>query len=65
MIDFEAAFTQEFPNIAPSNKGKMKERAVVSVLYTAVYHLGSIGRYSRCISRLSENTVKNDYKPTK
>lgn len=36
MIDFEAGSTQEFPNIAPSNKGKMKERAVVFVFYTAV-----------------------------
>lgn len=36
VIDFEAGSTQEFPNIAPSNKGKMKERAVVSVFYTAV-----------------------------
>lgn len=27
---------QEFPNIAPSNERKIKDRAVVSVFYTAI-----------------------------
>lgn len=36
VVDFEAGSTREFPNIAPSNKGKRKERSVVSVVFTAV-----------------------------
>lgn len=36
MIDFEAGSAQEFPNAAPSNKGKMKERAVASAFCVPV-----------------------------
>lgn len=36
MVDSEAGSTQEYPHIAPSNKGKMKERAVVAGFYLAV-----------------------------
>lgn len=56
MIDFEAGTTQEFPNIALSNKGKIKERVVASVFYRAVVE------DAPCISRSSGNKGKNDDK---